>query len=220
MARILIVEDEPGIVAFVAEALQEQGHTSVHAASVREATACLRANDVDLVLLDLGLPDGDGREVLRRMRGQGDSTPVVILTAQAEVDNLVSSLDLGANDYISKPFVVDELMARVRARLRGTTASGGPATLSAAGVELDLLTRRLEVDGREIELSNKEFQLLQYFLEHPSQVLSKSQLLNSVWGYDFESESNVVEVYVNYLRKKLGRTRIETIRGAGYRFVG
>jgi DNA-binding response OmpR family regulator len=222
MARILIVEDEFGIAAFVEDALRQEGHSSVHAANVSDAKASLRDAGFDLVLLDLALPDADGRDVLRHMRGRGDATPVIVLTAQTEIDELVASLDLGANDYVTKPFAVDELMARVRARLRGESRSGDRQTLAAAGVSLDLLSRRLEVDGRQVELSNKEFQLLRLFMEHPSQVMSKAQLLSlsRVWGYDFEPESNVVEVYVNYLRKKLGRTRIETVRGAGYRFVG
>jgi DNA-binding response OmpR family regulator len=177
------------------------------------------STDFDLLILDLGLPTIDGFEVLRRLRGRGDRLPVIVLTAVDDVSTTVEALDLGANDYLTKPFAFDELLARVRVRLResGTNPMAGTTILESSGVRLDLRTHQATVDGREVALSAKEFQLAHVLVEHAGQVMSKTQLLNRVWGYDFEGGSNVVEVYVNYLRKKLGRQRIETVRGVGYR---
>jgi DNA-binding response OmpR family regulator len=220
LARILIVEDEPRIADFVERGLVEQGHTTTWCDDGQAAVHHAKSDEFDLMLLDLGLPTLDGLDVIRQVRGRGETLPILVLTARDEVDSIVSVLDLGANDYLTKPFALDELLARVRLRLREGGGAETGATLRAGGVELDLRTRRATVDGEEVELSTKEFQLACVFVEHPDQVLSKTQLLDRAWDYDFAPDSNVVEVYVNYLRKKLGRTRIETVRGAGYRFVG
>jgi DNA-binding response OmpR family regulator len=220
VARILIVEDEARIAEFVERGLAEQGHATTWAADGASAVVAADGDHVDLVVLDLGLPDLDGTEVLRQIRGRGETMPIIVLTARDEVDTIVTVLDLGANDYLRKPFAIDELLARIRVRLREGAGAVPSSVLSAGGVELDLRTRRATVDGAVVELSAKEFQLACVFLEHPDQVLSKTQLLDRAWDYDFSPDSNVVEVYVNYLRKKLGRQRITTVRGAGYRFAG
>jgi DNA-binding response OmpR family regulator len=219
MARVLIAEDEANIASFVEKGLAEHGHTSSVASDGEDAARMASSADFDLLILDLGLPTIDGFEVLRRLRGRGDRLPVIVLTAVDDVSTTVEALDLGANDYLTKPFAFDELLARVRVRLResGTNPMAGTTILEASGVRLDLRTHQATVDGREVALSAKEFQLAHVLVEHAGQVMSKTQLLNRVWGYDFEGGSNVVEVYVNYLRKKLGRQRIETVRGVGYR---
>jgi DNA-binding response OmpR family regulator len=218
-ARLLIAEDEANIASFVEKGLAEHGHTSSVASDGEDAARMATSTDFDLLILDLGLPTIDGFEVLRRLRGRGDRLPVIVLTAVDDVSTTVEALDLGANDYLTKPFAFDELLARVRVRLResGTNPMAGTTILESSGVRLDLRTHQATVDGREVALSAKEFQLAHVLVEHAGQVMSKTQLLNRVWGYDFEGGSNVVEVYVNYLRKKLGRQRIETVRGVGYR---
>jgi DNA-binding response OmpR family regulator len=219
MARVLIAEDEANIASFVEKGLAEHGHTSSVASDGEDAARMATSTDFDLLILDLGLPTIDGFEVLRRLRGRGDRLPVIVLTAVDDVSTTVEALDLGANDYLTKPFAFDELLARVRVRLResGTNPMAGTTILESSGVRLDLRTHQATVDGREVALSAKEFQLAHVLVEHAGQVMSKTQLLNRVWGYDFEGGSTVVEVYVNYLRKKLGRQRIETVRGVGYR---
>jgi DNA-binding response OmpR family regulator len=219
MARVLIAEDEANIASFVEKGLAEHGHTSSVASDGEDAARMATSTDFDLLILDLGLPTIDGFEVLRRLRGRGDRLPVIVLTAVDDVSTTVEALDLSANDYLTKPFAFDELLARVRVRLResGTNPMAGTTILESSGVRLDLRTHQATVDGREVALSAKEFQLAHVLVEHAGQVMSKTQLLNRVWGYDFEGGSNVVEVYVNYLRKKLGRQRIETVRGVGYR---
>jgi DNA-binding response OmpR family regulator len=182
------------------------------------AFALARDEDFELLILDLGLPGLDGTEVLRALRGMGRRLPVIILSARDDVADKVAGLQLGADDYVTKPFAFDELLARVQARLRDTGTSE-PLSVSAGGVELDLRTRRATVEGRTIELSAREFALLELFLRHPDQVLSREQLLARVWGYDFDPGSNVVEVYVGYLRRKLGPEHLETVRGMGYRLT-
>ena len=176
-----------------------------------------RDGEFDLLILDIGLPGQDGLSVLRALRARGEQLPVVILTARDEIVDTVTGLDSGADDYITKPFVFEELLARVRARLRTPEPGDRGLELEGGGVRLDVLTRRAEVDGEDVELTAKEFVLLETFLRHIGQVLSREQLLSHVWGYDFDPGSNVVDVYVGYLRKKLGSERFETVRGMGYR---
>jgi DNA-binding response OmpR family regulator len=170
-------------------------------------------------VLDLGLPDVNGFEVLRRLRGSGSVVPVLILTSRGEIDDRVEGFRLGADDYLTKPFAFDELVARVEARGRPRSAASGHE-LVANGLVLDLRTRRATVDGRTVDLSAREFALLETFLEHPGQVLSREQLLSRVWGLGFDPGTNVVDVYVGYLRRKLGDRCIETVRGMGYRLLG
>jgi DNA-binding response OmpR family regulator len=218
MNRILIAEDEPGIAAFLEKGLRAEGFTTLVVDDGATAAAIARERDFDLMILDLGLPLLDGHKVLAEIRSRGERLPVIILTARKGVGDTVRGLEGGADDYVTKPFRFEELLARVRARLRD---QGSPeqTVLEAGDVRLDLRTRRAELGGRSIELSAREFTLAETFFRHPGQVLSREQLLSRVWGYDFDPESNIVDVYVGYLRKKLGNDLIETSRGVGYRLV-
>ncbi len=218
MSQILIVEDEPGIAPFIAKGLKAAGYASVAVETGREGYDLAMTGDFDLMVLDLGLPDQDGFTVLRRLRESRNQIPVIILTARSSVTDRVAGLEGGADDYMAKPFSFEELLARIRLRLR--TEAGAEATvLSHGAVSLDLRTRRATSGTKDVELSAREFGLLEAFLRNPGQVLSREQLLNRVWGYDFDPGSNVVDVYVRYLRTKLGAEHIETVRGMGYRLV-
>ena len=216
MTRVLLVDDEPHIITLLERALRAEGLEPVACEDGESALETLADDDIDLVLLDVGLPGIDGFEVLRRIRRAGSLVPVVMLTARTATQDTVDALDSGASDYVPKPFVVAELMARVRSRLREST---GPATqLSRGGVSLDMLTRRATVNGRDVDLSAREFALAEQFLRHPGEVLSREVLLKRVWELDFDPGSNVVDVYVRYLRGKVGPARIVTVRGEGYRW--
>ena len=219
MSQILIVEDEPGIAPFIAKGLKAAGYASMTVETAREGYDLAMTGDFDLVVLDLGLPDGDGFTVLRRLRESRNQIPVIILTARSSVTDRVAGLEGGADDYMAKPFSFEELLARIRLRLRADTA-GETTVLSHGAVSLDLRTRRANSGGKDVELSAREFGLLEAFLRSPGQVLSREQLLSRVWGYDFDPGSNVVDVYVRYLRTKLGAEHIETVRGMGYRLAG
>ncbi len=218
MTRILIAEDEARIVSFLEKGLRAGGYSTVAVNTGPDALALARDDSFDLLLLDLGRPGMNGHEVLRAMRARGETMPVVILTARDGVDDTVSGLQGGADDYVTKPFRFEELLARVRARLRSEPPAAAPAVLNLGGVVLDPRTRRVAVDGREVELSAREFAMLDTFMRHAGQVLSREQLLSHVWGYDHDPGSNVIDVYVGYLRRKVGARRIATVRGAGYRF--
>lgn len=218
MTRILIAEDEPRIISFLEKGLKASGYTVSVTSSGTEAAAMASSEDFDLLILDLGLPGMDGFEVLAEIRGRGEQLPVVVLTARREVQSTVAALDGGANDYITKPFKFEELLARVRVALRDGVSTG-PAQLSAGDISLDLRTRQVSSAGHTVELSAREFTLLETFIRHRGQVLSREQLLSQVWGYDFDPGSNIVDVYVGYLRKKLETTAIETVRGMGYRLA-
>mgnify|MGYP005809711783 CR=1 FL=1 len=218
MTAILIAEDEERIASFVEKGLRAQGYTATVVSDGREALQHARSGQFDLVLLDVGLPGMDGFAVLRAMREAGDRTPVVILTARDGVEDTVHGLEHGADDYITKPFRFAELLARVRARLRQSGTSESPQ-LQVGDAELDLRTRRVTVAGRSEDLTTREFALCEYLFRHPGQVLSREQLLSTVWGFDHDPGSNVVDVYVGYLRRKLGQQAIETVRGVGYRLV-
>jgi DNA-binding response OmpR family regulator len=180
------------------------------------ALSLARSGRFDLMVLDLGLPRLDGLDVLHTLRDEGTAIPVVILTARSSVSELVTGFEGGADDYITKPFSFEELLVRVRARLR-MEGSVETTVLRAGDAELDLRTRRIMLEGEPVELSAREFALAEMFFEHAGHVLSREQLLSRVWGYDFDPGSNVVDVYVGYLRKKLGKDRIVNVRGMGYR---
>ncbi len=218
MTRILIVEDEERIVSFLEKGLRASGYTTVAVGTGPDAVALGRDDAFDLLILDLGLPGMDGHEVLRTLRARGERMPVIILTARDSVEDTVAGLERGADDYMTKPFRFEELLARVRLRLRDDAA---PETnvLSAGMVSLDLRSRRASVGDRVVELTAREFALLETFLRHAGQVLSREQLLSHVWGYDFDPGSNVVDVYVRYLRRKLGSDVVQTVRGMGYRLT-
>jgi DNA-binding response OmpR family regulator len=218
MTRILIVEDEERIASFIDMGLRAAGFETELAATGRAALSAVRTQAPDLILLDLGLPDSDGMQVLRRLRDDGDHTPVVILTARSDVIDVVAGFDAGAQDFLPKPFAFEELLVRVRARVGEQQRTLPSTRLVSGGVELDLTGRRVSVAGRAVELSSREFALLEMFIRHPGQVLTRVQLLETVWGLDFDPGSNVVDVYVGYVRRKVGAERIDTVRGMGYRW--
>jgi two-component system copper resistance phosphate regulon response regulator CusR len=216
MNRILIAEDEPRIASFLDKGLRANGFSVLVVDDGADALTLADSDDFDLLVLDVGLPSMDGFAVLRELRARGRRLPVIILTARDSVADTVAGLEGGADDYVPKPFRFDELLARIRVRLRSEPAP--EATLLTVGdAALDLRTRRLAVEGRSVELTAREFALAEMFFRHPGQVLSREQLLSNVWGYDYDPGSNVVEVYIRYLRQKLGESRITTIRGMGYR---
>jgi DNA-binding response OmpR family regulator len=217
VSRILIAEDEPEVVTFLEKGLRARGFTTTAVGDGLDAEEMARDADFDLLILDLGLPRLDGHEVLRRVRDRGERLPIIVLTARGSVDETVAGFEEGANDYLAKPFRFEELVARITARLRDD-AHPEAGVLSAGRVSLDLRTRRAKIAEHWVELTAREFSLTETFLRHPNQVLSREQLLNHVWGYDFEPGSNVVEVYIRYLRQKFGSDAIETVRGMGYRF--
>jgi DNA-binding response OmpR family regulator len=216
VTRILIAEDEERIASFIEKGLKASGYATQVVGDGQEALTLARSERFDLLILDLGLPGRDGLEVLESLRQEGATIPVVILTARDTTTEVVAGLEGGADDYVTKPFRFEELLARVRVRLRSEPRSDS-TVLSAAGAKLDLRTRRATVNGHSVELSAREFALAEMFFRHPGQVLSREQLLSSVWGYDFDPGSNVVDVYVGYLRKKIGHDRITAVRGMGYR---
>lgn len=218
MTHVLVVEDEERIVSFVRRGLTAAGYEVTSTASGLEALDLLNRGGVDLVLLDFGLPDLDGLEVVQRMRAAGLDLPVIALTARDSARDLVVGLDGGADDYIPKPFTFEELLARIRARLRDRTRAQ-PTVLERDGLVLDLLARTVTVGGRVIELPTREFTLLEELVRHAGEVLTREHLLSRVWGYEFDPGSNVVDVYVRYLRTKVGAARIETVRGEGYRLA-
>jgi DNA-binding response OmpR family regulator len=217
--NVLIAEDEPGIASFVTKGLAARGYNVTWVERGEDVLS--RAAEADLVLLDLGLPDLDGLDVLRRLRQGGDQTQVLILTARAEVDDVVTGLSLGADDYLVKPFAFDELLARVRTRERARQAihagAGTPRVLRTGDIAMDLVERTVDLAGRPVRLTEREFDLLRAFMDAPGEVLSRRQLLEAVWGVRFDPGTNIVEVYVGYLRKRIGAGRIETVRGRGYR---
>lgn len=220
MASILLVEDADRIASFVVKGLQSHGFDCTRATSGEEALSLISAVGFDLVILDIGLPGIDGFEVLRTMRGQGFDVPVIVLTARDSVDNTVASFTGGADDYMGKPFSFDELLARVKIRLRKTPGSSSEAeTLEIGSVSLDVRSRRVTRAGEEHDLTTREFGILEFLMRHPGQVVSREQLLSRVWSYDHDPQSNVVDVYIRYLRSKLGSEVIETVRGVGYRML-
>ena len=219
MTSILIAEDEQRISMFIEKGLRAAGYTTTVVSDGITALDYATALDFDLLILDVGLPRMDGFTVLRQIRLAGATIPVVMVTARDTVGDTVAGLEGGANDYIAKPFRFEELLARVNLRVRESGIPVGTTELRCGALSLDVTTRLASVGGRQVELSPREYALLKAFLENCGQVLSREQLLSRVWGFDFDGASNVVDVYVRYLRNKLGNERFVTIRGAGYRLV-
>jgi len=219
MNRILIADDEPRIVSFLEKGMRANGFTTAVAKDGHEAVAMADSSKFDLLLLDLGLPGKDGWIVLEELRGRGEHLSIIILTARDEVSDKVAGLEGGADDYVTKPFRFEELLARVRLRLRDHRSPKGKEemVLKTGNVVLDLYTHQAWVDDRLVELSAREFILVEAFARYPGQIMSREQLLSHGWGYDYDPGSNIVDVYVGYLRKKLGSDLIETVRGMGYR---
>lgn len=218
MASILIAEDEERISSFVAKGLRAAGFATRVATDGAEALHLALTGEFDLLVLDINMPELDGFEVLDRLRGSGSRLPVIMLTARVELRDTIAGLEGGADDYLNKPFRFDELLARIRLRMRRDEASASPE-LSHDNIVLDIRSRRARVGDHEVELSAREFALAEELVRNPGQVLSREQLLSRVWGYDFDPGSNVADVYIGYLRQKLGTERIETVRGIGYRLV-
>ncbi|MFJ6863796.1 response regulator transcription factor [Streptomyces termitum] len=216
MSRILIAEDDAGIAAFVERGLSRNGYVTHVVADGVSAYELARGRDFDLLILDLGLPGHDGLTVLRKLRNARVTLPVVILTARDAVSDVVGGLESGADDYMSKPFAFDELLARVRLRLRREEPLDA-FLLRVGDLVLDLRTRRIRAGDRVTDLSAREFALAEILLRNPDRVLSREQLLSHVWGFDYDPGSNVVDVYVRYLRRKIGAERVQTVRGVGYR---
>ncbi|MEM6402138.1 MAG: response regulator transcription factor [Cyanobacteria bacterium P01_D01_bin.116] len=219
MGQILIAEDESRIASFIAKGLRANGFIPTIASDAQETVNLAIGNSFDLLILDLGLPGKDGLEVLEEIRGQGENLAVIILTARDDINDKVAGLEGGADDYMTKPFRFEELLARVKLRLRDSQVSQvtEEMLLKTGNVVLDLRTRKVRVNGDNIDLPAREFTLAETLFRHPGQVMSREQLLDRVWGYDYDPGSNIVDVYIGYLRKKLGSELIETVRGMGYR---
>lgn len=217
MSSVLVIEDEVRIASFVRRGLVNEGHDVTIATDGETGLQYALSGSFDLVLLDLGLPIRDGFSVLQELRALDPTLPVIVLTADADLDATVRSFDLGADDYVIKPFRVAELQARVRARMRSDEQAAGDR-LEVDDLVLDVRRRVIELPGgEEVELTAREFALAEAFFRAPGQVLSRTKLLGEVWGYGHDPESNVVDVYVGYLRRKIGKDRIATVRGMGYR---
>ncbi|MFI7019469.1 response regulator transcription factor [Streptomyces sp. NPDC050164] len=217
MNRILIVEDEERIASFIEKGLRSNGFTTTVVTDGDAGYEYALTGGFDLVVLDINLPGRDGFTILRELREARVTTPVIVLTARDSVRDAVAGLEGGADDWMTKPFRFEELLARVRLRLRTAARAPEVTVLRAGSLSLDLRTRRARSGEQTVDLTAREFVLLELFLRHPGQVLSREQILSHVWGYDFDPGSNIVDVYVRTLRKKLGAERVETVRGMGYR---
>jgi DNA-binding response OmpR family regulator len=217
--RILVIEDEPAIADFVVRGLQAEGYAVTTAGDGINGQDRALEDAVDLVVLDLMLPGRDGFEVLSAIRAAKPNLPVIILSARAEVHDRIAGLDSGATDYLVKPFSFAELVARIRAQLR-VPLQAEPTRLHAGDIDLDLLARSVTRAGTDVRLSGREFDLLVYFVRYAGEALSRARILSAVWDYDFDPGTNVLDVYVGYLRRKLGPpSPIETLRSVGYRFT-
>ena len=219
MNRILIAEDEQRIANFLEKGLQANGFSTTQVANGNEAASIACSDDFDLLILDINLPDKNGWKVLEEVRGRGEKMPIIILTARGDVSDRVAGLENGADDYMTKPFSLEELVARVRLRLRDASSpkANEEMVLRVRDITLDLRKRVVMQGDRTLDLSVRELALMEMFLRHPGQVLSRDRLLEHVWGYDYDPGSNIVDVYVGYLRKKLKGDYIETVRGIGYK---
>ena len=213
--KLIVVEDEERVASFLVKGLRAHGYSVEWVPNGQDAFQRVMDPGISLVILDLGLPGLDGLDVLAGLRERGSAVPVLVLSARGRVDDRVKGLNRGADDYLGKPFAFEELLARVRANLR-PRATISPSVVRIGGIGIDLLRREVTVGGRTVSLSAREFSLLKVFADHPGKVLSRQQLLSMAWGMDFDPQTNLVDVYVGYLRRKLGEPVIETVRGAGY----
>jgi DNA-binding response OmpR family regulator len=220
VANIVLIEDEPGIVDFIDRGLSARGFEVRTALDGDTGLKLALGDHVDLVVLDLMLPRRSGMEILGELAAERPALPVIVLTARGEVEDRVGGLDAGAVDYLVKPFALAELEARIRAHLR-TARQAATTTIRRAGLEIDLLTREVRSNGELVRLTNTEFDLLAYFMSHPGEVLNRQQILRAVWGYGHDPATNIVDVYIGYLRRKLGNgdrvVPIRTVRSRGYR---
>ena len=218
--RVLVVEDEEKVASFVRKGLEQSSYTVDVAPNGATGLEYALTNEYGVIIMDSMLPDRDGLSVVRDIRASGNSTPVLALTARGALEDRIQGLDAGCDDYLPKPFAFDELLARIRALLRRQTGSTKITQLEYADLKIDPIARRVTRGGRIIELTNKEYALLEALLRHPGQVFTRTALLESIWGYDFDAESNVLEVYMNFLRKKVDKGAesklLHTVRGVGY----
>ena len=219
MVNVLVVQDDARIASFIKRGLEADGFAVRTASDGADGLRLTESSNFDLIILDLLLPTVTGEEFLSRLRETGSTVPVIVLTAKDAISDRVANLDAGADDYVTNPFSFAELLARVRARLRSSDQTVS-TTISHGRVTIDVLAREARIEGRSVELTSREFALLETLMHHPGQVLSQPQLIDQVWGYDHYTRSNVVEVYIGYLRRKLAPDVVETVRGAGYRFRG
>jgi len=217
--RILVVEDEEKVASFIKKGLQQSAYTVDWVPTGEEALDYARSADYDAIVLDIMLPGIDGLQVVRQLRESGSTVPVLALTARSTLDDRVAGLDSGCDDYLPKPFAFDELLARLRALLRRATTVQSPL-MEYAGVVIDPVKRRVTRNGKTIDLTNKEYALLELLMRHPGQVYTRTAIIENIWGYDFDPASNVLDVYMNFLRKKIDQgfpTRLlHTVRGVGY----
>lgn len=221
MQSILVAEDSSRIASFIVKGLTANGFDVSHISDGSQVLPEIKSKDYSLLILDLGLPNREGLSILEELRGTGNEIPVIVLTARDSVETTIASFQGGADDFMSKPFSFEELLARVKARIKLKQNTSNPvkesSTLVRGNISLDLLSRKVQIGTEEHDLTAREFVMLEIFLRNPGQVISREQLLDRVWGFDHDPGSNVVDVYIRYLRKKLGADAIQTVRGSGYR---
>ena len=214
--RLLLIEDDPRVADYVAGGLKEAGHVVDHVADGRQGLFHVAGGDYDLVVLDRMLPNVDGLTILATMRASGDQTPVLILSALAEVDERVKGLKAGGDDYLTKPFAMSELLARIETLGRRGPAVAEETKLSVGDLEMDLLAREVRQAGQSVELTTREFRILEYFLRNKGRVVTRTMLLEKVWDYSFDPQTNIIDQHVSRLRQKLKGAPIQTVRGVGY----
>jgi DNA-binding response OmpR family regulator len=221
--RVLLVEDEKKMASFIERGLKEEGYAVDICNDGEKGWEYASTNEYDVMILDLMLPKVNGLELCGKIRQGGNRTPVLMLTARDSVGDKIKGLDQGADDYLTKPFAFDELLARLRALLRRPRELQEKSQLKSGQISMDLLTRRVHVGKEEIPLSQKEFSLLEFLMRHKGEVVSRTQIAEHVWDLHFDPMSNTIDVYINFLRKKINtdmaHSRIETVRGAGYRLI-
>lgn len=221
--RVLLVEDEKKMASFIERGLKEEGYAVDVMHDGEQGWECVVVNEYDVLILDVMLPKINGFDLCAKVRQSGKRMPILMLTAKDSVEDKIKGLDEGADDYLTKPFAFDELLARLRALLRRPRELREESQLSGSGIVMDLLTRKVKDEKGEISLSQKEFSLLEFLMRHKGEVVTRTQIAEHVWDLHFDPMSNTIDVYINFLRKKIdtvpGKSRIETVRGSGYRFI-